>query len=167
LSCIPNTCEPAAELVAFVKRQIRDARVLGGKDRRSEERHLMLVPVLVQPVDEQFSSIGESFAVATRDISHKGIGLVHSQPIHHPLVSLRMSLADVEVNVVARVVWCKELGPYYYIGCEFVAKWTGFPKSQEISSSDDSRNARLDPQEPPPGRDPKTRAAWPSPRVFS
>jgi len=121
-SSVPNPLEPPAELVAFVKRQLRDARVFGGEDRRSEERHPMLVPVLVQPVDEQFRPIGEPFAVATRDISQKGIGLVHSEPIDHRLVTLRMSLAGEELNVVARLVWCKELGPYYYIGCEFVAK---------------------------------------------
>ena len=121
-SSVRNPLEPPAELVAFVKRQLRDARVFHGEDRRSEERHPVLVPVLVQPVDEQSHPIGEPFAAATRDISKKGIGLVHSARIDHRLVNLRMSLGGEELNVVARLVWCEELGPYYYIGCEFVAK---------------------------------------------
>jgi hypothetical protein len=37
-------------------------------------------------------------------------------------VTLRLSLGGEELNVVARVVWYEELGPYYYIGCEVVAK---------------------------------------------
>lgn len=119
---VATPLEPPAALVSFVKRQIRDAHSFEGDDRRADERHLMLVPVLVQPVDEQFRSVAEPFAVASRDISRNGIGLVHSEPIRHPLVALRMSLADEDVDAVARVVWCKALGPYYYIGCELVAK---------------------------------------------
>jgi len=62
----PNVLKPPAELVSFVKRQLRDAHLQRDVDRREEERHLMLVSVLVQPVDEQYRVIGEPFAFVTR-----------------------------------------------------------------------------------------------------
>jgi len=136
LSAVPEAFKPPPELVDFVKRQIREAQVYGGKERRSEERYLMLVPVLVQPVDAQCNPIGDPFVAVTRDISRKGIGLVHGQPIPHPLVALRMSLAGEEVNVVARLLWSEVLGPYYYVGGEFVAKLAGFRQPDDVSLSD-------------------------------
>jgi hypothetical protein len=124
----PKVPEPPRELVSFVKRQLRNAETYTGVERRSEGRHWMVVPVLVQPVDEQFRAIGAPFAVVTRDISPKGIGLVHSEPIEHQWLALQMSLAGEQVNVAAEVLWCKGFGPFYYVGGEFVAKLEGFPQ---------------------------------------
>lgn len=137
---IPATValKPPAELVSFVERQIRDARSYVGLERRSERRYLMAVPLWVQPVDGQFKAIGPPFAAVTRDISPKGIGLVHTQPIDPQLLALRMSLADEEVILAAEVVWCRPLGPFYYIGGEFFAKLESFPRSSAESSSDRS-----------------------------
>lgn len=125
LSCVPDDFQPPSELVDFVKRQIRDAPVSYGAERRMEERYLMLVPVLAQPLDAEFRPMGEPFLAVTRDISRGGIGLVHSHPIRSPMVSLRMSLAGEEVKVVAKVKWCEALGPYYYLGGEFARSVSG------------------------------------------
>lgn len=86
----------------------------------------MAVPVLVQPVDEQFNAVGDPFSAMTRDISPEGIGLVHTEPIVSQLLALRMSLAGEEVNVVTEVQWCREMGPFYYIGGKFGAKLNDF-----------------------------------------
>ena len=130
----PNVLKPPASLVSFVKRQIRDAHLQRDVDRREEERHLMLVSVLAQPVDEQYRAIGEPFALVTRDISEKGIGLVHTEPITDNLLAIQMSLAGEEVNVVIRLLWSKALGPFHYIGGEFVAKSVSFPQPEEDPS---------------------------------
>ena len=87
----------------------------------------MVVPALVQPVDEKFNAIGDCFTVVTRDISPKGIGLVHSRRLDQKLLALQMRLADEEVNVVVEVLWCRPFGPFEYIGGRFVAKLNGFP----------------------------------------
>jgi len=118
----PVLRQPPAELVSFVERHIRDAQPYAGKERRSEGRYLMVLPVTAQPVDEQYVAIGAPFAVVTRDISPKGIGLVHTEPIDRTLLALQMSLADEEVNLVAEVQWCRAFGPFYYIGARFVRK---------------------------------------------
>jgi len=42
-----------------------------------------------------------------------------------------MSLAGEELNVVVKLLWSKALGPFYYIGGEFVAKLVSFPQPEE------------------------------------
>jgi len=78
-------------------------------------------------MDEQSDTIGTSFMAMTRDISPGGIGLVHTEPIDHGLLALQMSLAGEKVNLVAKVRWWRALGPYYYIGGEFVSRLDSFP----------------------------------------
>lgn len=120
--------KPPAELVSFVERQLRNAQPYRGVERRSDRRFLMVVPVLVQPVDEHYHPVGDPFAAVTRDVSPKGIGLVHLEPIDHTLVALHLTLADEEVDVAAEVLWSEALGPFYYIGATFVSKLKGFPE---------------------------------------
>ncbi|MFC1597119.1 PilZ domain-containing protein [Planctomycetota bacterium] len=112
--------QPPAELVSFVERQIRSARLYTGVEHRSDKRRLMAMPVLVQPVDEQSNAVGVPFAAMTRDISPKGIGLVHTEPIEPGLLALRMSLEGKEVDLVAAVLWCRALGPFYYAGTNII-----------------------------------------------
>jgi hypothetical protein len=120
--------QPPAELVSFVEQEIRKARPYKGLERRSDKRYLRAMPVLVQPVDEQSNAVGLPFVAMTRDISASGIGLVHTEPIEHEMVALRMSFPGKEVDLVATVVWCRSLGPFYYAGANFVSKWGELPE---------------------------------------
>jgi len=129
----PVLPQPPTELVSFVERQIRNAQAYDGVERRTERRCLMVVPVTAQPVDQQSNAMGAPFAVVTRDISPKGIGLVHSEPIDQTLLALQMSLAGEEVNVVADVQWCKAFGPFYYFGGKFVKKLQSFPQPGKLA----------------------------------
>jgi hypothetical protein len=113
---------PIPELVSFVKRQIRNAELRVGPERRSDRRHAIVAPVLAQPVDQDLNAVGDPFALVTRDISSKGIGLVHSKSIDQGLLTLQMRLADEDVKLVAEILWCKPLGPFYYAGGRFVSK---------------------------------------------
>ncbi len=124
---IPTTVvpEPPAELVSFVERHIRSARPYTGLERRSDKRRLMAMRVLVQPMDEESREVGVPFTAMTRDISPKGIGLVHTEPIEHKLLALRMSLEGKEVDLVAAVLWCRTLGSFYYAGANFVSEFGG------------------------------------------
>jgi hypothetical protein len=49
-------------------------------------------------------------------------------PINRKLLALRMFLADEAVNLVAKILWFKSLGPYYYLGGSFVSKLAAFPE---------------------------------------
>ena len=115
--------QPPAEVIAFVERQIRKARPYKGLERRSDKRYLVATPVWVQPVDAQSNPIGEPFAAVTRDISLEGMGLVHTKPIECDTVALRFSGEGKEVERVAAILWCKALGPFYYVGANFVGKF--------------------------------------------
>jgi hypothetical protein len=121
--------QPPRELLSFVERQIRNAPRHTGPERRSENRYLMAVPVLVQPVDKKHNPIGDAFAAVTRDISPTAIGLVHTEEVAHRLLAIQMRLADELVNVIVELLWCEPLGPFEYLGARFVAKLDSFPRN--------------------------------------
>ncbi len=108
--------------------QIQSAAPYSDDERRSEKRYLMAMPVLVQPVDEQSNAVGVPFAAMSRDISPKGVGLVHTEPIEHAMLALRMSLAGEDVKLITAVRWCRTVSPFYYVGAEFVSKLESFPE---------------------------------------
>ena len=112
-------------LVAFAERQVRNVSEFRGDDRRIGRRHLMVLPVVLQPLDDDLQPSGEMFAAVSRDISVTGIGLIHTVPVPRKRFNLRMNLASEDVNLLTEFVWCKALGPFYYIGGRFLAKQRG------------------------------------------
>ncbi len=127
-------CDLPPSMVSFVRRQVRDLRLYGVKERRSESRELLVVPVVVQPVDAEFGAIGGRFTVLSRDLSPSGIGLVHTCPIDHRLLALEMEVADELVFLVVEVVWCRPLGPFEYIGTRLVAKLDRLPEMEHCDT---------------------------------
>lgn len=124
-----NVCfeiNPPSELVDFAERQVRHAR-FEGSDRRTEKRHLMVVPALLLPLDSSGRAQGPPFPAVTRDISTKAIGLIHTDSLRHSRLALHIQLAGVQANVIAELVWCQPLGPFYFSGCRFVEKLARFP----------------------------------------
>jgi hypothetical protein len=92
------------------------------------------MPVHVQPVDAQSNPICEPFAAVTRDISSEGMGLVHTKPIECETVAIRFSWAGKEVELVAAILWCRALGPFYYAGANFVGKFEEFSEVADPDS---------------------------------
>ena len=124
--------EAPVELVAFVQRHVRDVRSRVDVERRAETRHLMVLPVRVQPVDENFEAIGESVTLVSRDISPSGIGLVHFGKIKSEFFAIEMELAGEKVKLIVEAEWQKAFGPFTYIGGRFVAK-TKDPSQEKFS----------------------------------
>ena len=122
----PFEINPPPELIDFAERQVRHAR-FEGSERRAETRHLMVVPALLLPVDQRQRPQGTSFPAVTRDISAKAIGLIHTDAIRHNRLAIHINLAGVEANVMAELVWCQPLGPFYFSGCRFIKKLEQFP----------------------------------------
>ena len=122
--------DPPPELIDFAERQVRHAR-FEGSERRAETRHLMVVPALLLPVDHQQRALGDSFPAVTRDISAKAIGLIHTDAIRHNRLALHIQLAGAEANLIAELVWCQPLGPFYFSGCRFIKKLKRFPSINE------------------------------------
>ena len=125
-NCAPNTFAPP-ELISFVERQVRDAQPYPWCERRLEKRNLMVVPVLGRAVDDDYHPIDEPFWLVSRDISSRGIGLVHMDRFEHKLLVLQMAIAGEEVVVVTKIEWQRDTGPFCSSGATFVAKLEHFP----------------------------------------
>jgi PilZ domain len=115
--------QPSPSVVAFVRRQVSQAELYKGQDRRAELRHLLVRPVLVYPADEKFSPVGPSRAMVIRDVSPRGLGLVHEEPLNLGLILVRISLPEIEALVGAEVRFSRAVGPFYYFGCEIDAQF--------------------------------------------
>src|SRR5262249_15229973 len=109
-----SSLHPSASLVSFVKRQVRNAQLQAGPERREEVRQMIVVPAIVQPVDENRQPIGEPVAMVTRDITTRGVGLVHEEPLWHERVAIRLDAEGLDDNeiLIADVVWNRPLGPF-------------------------------------------------------
>jgi len=111
--------EPSPLLLAFVKRQISQAELAyAGQERRAGFRQLLAKPVLAYPADDRFSPRGPSHVMVIRDVSPRGLALVHEEQLNWPLVLLRISLPEIEALVGAVVRRSQPVGPFYLMGCE-------------------------------------------------
>ncbi len=135
---VSKTLVPPGEMLSFV--QMHVAKV--GSYDPAEKEHLMVVPVLAQPVDEQFQPVAAPRAVVTRDISAKSIGLVHTTRFRDPLLALQMLLGEEQVNLVVELQWSMSLGTYHYSGGRIVTALPGFP-DYSLVASDDEKNVAL------------------------
>jgi hypothetical protein len=132
-----SSLHPSASLVAFVKRQVRNAQLQAGPERREELRQMIVVSAIVQPVDENHQPIGEPVAMVTRDITARGVGLVHEEPLWHERVAIRLDAEGLDVNeiLIADVVWNRPLGPFCLIGCEVTARVGNSPLTSRLENT--------------------------------
>jgi hypothetical protein len=115
------------ELIDFARRQLVNAVMYKGDERRRDQRYPMMLPVLVVPVDEDNQAIGEMFEVISRDVASNSIGLFHTEKISHHRVAIHMLLANTEVNLVIEVTWEGPQGPFRGFGGRYVDKIAKFP----------------------------------------
>ena len=88
--------QPSPALVAFVRRQVSQSDFHTGVERRTEVRDLLVKPVLVYPADEMFSPVGPSQVMLIRDVSPRGLGLVHEDPLDCKRILVRISYPGTE-----------------------------------------------------------------------
>jgi hypothetical protein len=122
----PLALWPSRALLTFVERQVSRADAFFGDDRRTEQRAMIVMPVIVQAVDAQLAPVGSPQSMVVRDVTPKGLGLVHEQVFDHDRFVVRLSHPEEGTLLAAEVRWNKALGPYYYLGCEIVAKLDRF-----------------------------------------
>ena len=95
-------------------------------ERRSEGRQPLAVAVAAAPLDEELHPTGEPFALMTRDISTKGIGLVHTGPVFDAYLAVQIpSPAGEPIQVLVEVVRCNPVGDVWSIGGLFVQRLHG------------------------------------------
>jgi len=119
--------QPSPLLIAFVQRLNSAVPYFEGLEQRWESRHLIVMPVLVQPIDDERRPVARPLTMVTRDISTWGVGLVHYQLTSLDRLALRMTVEGEEVLLVGEVRWQKPIGPFYLFGCQVTAKLDHFP----------------------------------------
>ncbi|MGI9473957.1 MAG: hypothetical protein ACR2NZ_20605 [Rubripirellula sp.] len=115
------------ELVDFARRQFVNATYYRGGERRSEQRHVLMIPVVVVCVDEDNQPLDEPFEVITRDVSATSVGLFHTDEIKHDRIAVHMLLAGTEVNLIVSLKWRSPMGPFYGSGGIYIEKLEQFP----------------------------------------
>lgn len=126
---------PVPELLAFARRQARDAAYSAGRERRSETRCFVALPAVVQPVDRDYQSIGAPLDVVLQDISRSGFRLVSEQCLAHEMLALRFTLGDEDVFLIGNVQWRSPSGPFYTCGCAVTAKLIDWPQFWDAAES--------------------------------
>ncbi len=107
------------ELIQTIARQ--SARY----SRRAEKRYTVTLPVVAVPLDDAGQPAGEPFEAVTRDVSNRGIALIHTAPVQASYLGLDlMDHQGHKLNAILQVLRCRRVGAYYEIAGQFVAKIT-------------------------------------------
>ena len=127
--CLGDTSALPKELVDFARRQVVNAILYKGDERRREERQPMMVPVRAVVVDEENQPLGDPFDLITRDISSNTIGLIYTEPVDAERMVVEFSIAGTTVTLVTETIWSGPLGPFYGCAGRYIDRLTEFPQS--------------------------------------
>jgi len=118
LTHISEPDRPPVEMFEFVQ----DLILLDhcGRQQRQLPRYPLVTQVSAAPIDGDFRPIGAPFIALTRNISTRGMSLVHTARIHAPW--LRLKIEGKAAFLHAKVLRCRRLATYFEIGCEFVSR---------------------------------------------
>jgi CheY-like chemotaxis protein len=108
--------------------EIRDAvRQLSGhpshvpSDGRCEGRVILYERAVALALDGRFEPIGQPFKVIIRDLSHHGIGFVHTDQFTSEAIAISWrGLARNRLVVVTRIIRCRPIGAFFDIGAMIV-----------------------------------------------
>jgi hypothetical protein len=92
-------------------------------DRRRHKRYPITVPVMVLPLAFDFRVIGEPIQMTTANVSLGGAALVHTRFLDAPNLALDFTIAGTDLlQLVLKVLRCRNMGPVYEIGGEFISR---------------------------------------------
>jgi hypothetical protein len=97
------------------------AREFKGVERRRYKRYAAVAPVVAVPLGEDFRVIGKPIRMTTTNVSHDGIGLIHTQYLRAPYFALDFTVAGLELRqAIVKLLRVRGLGPVYESGGRFV-----------------------------------------------
>src|SRR5262249_7859060 len=111
---------PSEALLAFAQRQISQAQLYQGPERRLESRRLVAQPALVYPADENLSPTGLSCSMVICDIASRGLGLLCEERVDWLFVLIRIPFRDDEPVRGAKFLGRRPAGPFHSMGCEIL-----------------------------------------------
>ena len=106
--------EAVLAITAFIRELVDEAQRDFVVDRRREHRFPLLIPAAVTPVREGAST----FAAVTRDVSLRGVSLLHTGPVedHYLRVQFKADAPPVVIEVLRR----RKVGPLFEIAGKFL-----------------------------------------------
>jgi hypothetical protein len=120
---------PAEEIADFVYRLAERLTQYRGVERRSEHRYRVAIPLLAMPLDDELKSAGREFAAVTRDISSRGIAMLHLRPVESPFLAVELTDPDGhKLEAAIEVLRCRKVDHFYEIAGKFVTKMYGSPE---------------------------------------
>lgn len=97
------------------------AREFKGVERRRYKRYAAVAPVVAVPLGEDFRVAGKPIRMTTTNVSHDGIGLIHTQYLRAPFYALDFTIAGLELRqAIVKLLRVRGLGPVYESGGRFV-----------------------------------------------
>ena len=116
-----RTIVPSAEMSDLIQRLAPDN--YEGDERRSEERTPVVAVVPAVEVDKDYQPVGAEFTVVTRNISTRGISLLHEEKISATHLAIELpGDQEPKPQVVMEIIHSRQVGDAYEIGGKFVAK---------------------------------------------
>ncbi len=97
------------------------SREFKGIERRRYKRYAAVAPVVAVPLGEDFRVAGMPIRMTTTNVSHDGIGLIHTQYLRAPFYALDFTIAGLELRqAIVKLLRVRGLGPVYESGGRFV-----------------------------------------------
>jgi hypothetical protein len=113
--------QPPQAIAEFLHRLKDESR--GREDRRQAARCWMVTHVAAVPVDKEFRPVGEPFMAVTRNISTRGLALVHTRAVESELVVVELTTGSGSaIQLVMRVARCRPMGRFYEVAGPFVVR---------------------------------------------
>ncbi len=89
-----------------------------------------MLPIIVQPMDCDYSPVDNAFRTLTRDITTEGLGFVHIERIATPFVAVEIvelgGPHPQRMQVLLMLRPCKKVHDrLFHIGGKFVMRWDG------------------------------------------
>ena len=115
-----SALQPVPELLDYVR--TRAPIPTNSVEKRAAPRYFGCTAVPVLPLSAQLTPVGQPVLAASRNVSTRGVGLVHMMPITDPFMALELTTREGPIQLLVRVVRCRPLGPYFDLAGEFISK---------------------------------------------
>jgi hypothetical protein len=115
----PDDSTPPEHLQRLVR--LLTSREFKGVERRRYKRYAAVAPVVAVPLGEDFRVAGKPIRMTTTNVSHDGIGLIHTQYLKAQYYALDFTIAGLELRqAIVKLLRVRGLGPVYESGGRFV-----------------------------------------------
>ncbi len=113
-------CSPE-EITSFLQSIGGTIQPFEGSERRQFPRHVVSIPALVQQMDDDLNPIGPCVQATAINISTSGVGLIYDSVFTTTFIAIQFRPGEREtLTVLAKVLWCRQSGSHYDIGCRLV-----------------------------------------------